>query len=261
MCAAWPVQYIMGVLRRPDLAGSGRAESGRRCFEPPPEPEDVDFARSTTFQDVPIITMGSTVCSARQGGKSYTGRPRRVWVAGYRVKPGGSVETGLPGTQLVCEAVRQLRGDGGGVRWRSRSRFGETARRPSSTRMPPCCCRWMERGSAMNDMNVSGFANSSRSHRVERRRKALSKAKCAWQKWARAAPPISRRDVLPWGRGSHAWERSQEKARCIRLPWCTSEKQGFKGVLPKRWRSEMDEARHVECHAAGSKDTSGLASA
>ena len=103
--------------RRSDLAASGAAVSGRLCFESAGmAPEDVDFCEIyDCFTIVPIITLEEYGFAPRgKGGELYQDGATRL---GGRLPcntSGGLLsETGMPGTQLVCEAVRQLRGECG----------------------------------------------------------------------------------------------------------------------------------------------------
>ena len=105
------------IFRRPDLAASGAAVSGRLCFESAGmSPEDVDFCEIyDCFTIVPIITLEEYGFAPRgKGGELYQDGTTRL---GGRLPcntSGGLLsETGMPGTQLVCEAVRQLRGECG----------------------------------------------------------------------------------------------------------------------------------------------------
>jgi acetyl-CoA acetyltransferase len=118
--------YIRGIgqshpswefFRRDDMAASGAAVSGRLCFESAGmSPADVDFCEIyDCFTIVPIITLEEYGFVPRgRGGVLYQDGETRL---GGRLPcntSGGLLsETGMPGTQLVCEAVRQLRGECG----------------------------------------------------------------------------------------------------------------------------------------------------
>jgi len=103
--------------RRPDLAASGAAVSGRLCFEyAGMSPEDVDFCEIyDCFTIVPIITLEEYGFAPRgKGGELYQdGKTRLGGRLPCNTSGGLLSETGMPGTQLVCEAVRQLRGECG----------------------------------------------------------------------------------------------------------------------------------------------------
>ncbi|MCC7082982.1 MAG: thiolase family protein [Burkholderiales bacterium] len=103
--------------RRPDLAASGAAVSGRLCFDSAGmRPEDVDFCEIyDCFTIVPIITLEEYGFVARgKGGELYQeGETRLGGRLPCNTSGGLLSETGMPGTQLVCEAVRQLRGECG----------------------------------------------------------------------------------------------------------------------------------------------------
>jgi acetyl-CoA acetyltransferase len=103
--------------RRPDLAASGAAVSGRLCFQSAGmSPEDVDFCEIyDCFTIVPIITLEEYGFVPRgEGGALYAEGETRVRGRLPCNTSGGLLsETGMPGTQLVCEAVRQLRGECG----------------------------------------------------------------------------------------------------------------------------------------------------
>ncbi len=118
--------YIRGIgqshpswefFRRPDMAASGAAESGRLCFASAGmSTADVDFCEIyDCLTIVPIITLEEYGFVPRgKGGALYQDGETRL---GGRLPcntSGGLLsETGMPGTQLVCEAVRQLRGECG----------------------------------------------------------------------------------------------------------------------------------------------------
>lgn len=103
--------------RRPDLAASGAATSGRLCFESAGlSPADVDFCEIyDCFTIVPIITLEEYGFVPRgKGGVLYQeGETRLGGRLPCNTSGGLLSETGMPGTQLVCEAVRQLRGECG----------------------------------------------------------------------------------------------------------------------------------------------------
>jgi len=103
--------------RRPDLAASGAATSGRLCFDAAGmKPEDVDFCEIyDCFTIVPIITLEEYGFVPRgKGGVLYQeGETRLGGRLPCNTSGGLLSETGMPGTQLVCEAVRQLRGECG----------------------------------------------------------------------------------------------------------------------------------------------------
>ncbi len=118
--------YIRGIgqshpswefFRRPDMAASGAAVSGRLCFESAGmSVEDVDFCEIyDCFTIVPIITLEEYGFVSRgKGGAFYQDGETRIDGRLPCNTSGGLLsETGMPGTQLVCEAVRQLRGECG----------------------------------------------------------------------------------------------------------------------------------------------------
>jgi len=118
--------YIRGIgqshpswefFRRPDMAASGAAVSGRMCFESAGmTPADVDFCEIyDCFTIVPIITLEEYGFVERgRGGAFYQDGEARIDGRLPCNTSGGLLsETGMPGTQLVCEAVRQLRGECG----------------------------------------------------------------------------------------------------------------------------------------------------
>ncbi|MBE3555680.1 MAG: hypothetical protein IMW91_01160 [Firmicutes bacterium] len=105
---AWDVPY------RPTLTTSGAKESGRQAFAMAGlTPKDVDVAELyDCFTIVPLITLEDYgFCEKGEGGP---------FVENGRIELGGELpintsggllsETGMPGMQLVIEAVRQLRG-------------------------------------------------------------------------------------------------------------------------------------------------------
>ena len=103
--------------RRTDLAASGAAVSGRLCFASAGmSTEDVDFCEIyDCFTIVPIITLEEYGFAPRgKGGELYQdGKTRLDGRLPCNTSGGLLSETGMPGTQLVCEAVRQLRGECG----------------------------------------------------------------------------------------------------------------------------------------------------
>lgn len=118
--------YIRGIgqshpswefFRRPDMAASGAAASGRMCFESAGmSTADVDFCEIyDCFTIVPIITLEEYGFAERgRGGALYQEGETRIDGRLPCNTSGGLLsESGMPGTQLVCEAVRQLRGECG----------------------------------------------------------------------------------------------------------------------------------------------------
>jgi acetyl-CoA acetyltransferase len=108
---AWEVPY------RPNLTTSAAAISGPAAFRMAGiGPEDVDLVQLyDCFSIVPIITLEDYgFCPKGEGG---------AFVSEGRVALGGQLpmntsggllaETGMPGMQLIVEAVRQLRGEAG----------------------------------------------------------------------------------------------------------------------------------------------------
>lgn len=121
-----PPIYIEGIgqshpswefFRRPDMAASGAAVSGAMCFESAGmRPQDVDFCEIyDCFTIVPIITLEEYGFVKRgEGGAFYQDQHTRLGGSLPCNTSGGLLsETGMPGTQLVVEAVRQLRGECG----------------------------------------------------------------------------------------------------------------------------------------------------
>jgi acetyl-CoA acetyltransferase len=123
---AKPPVYIEGIgqghpawdfFRRDDLATSGAAVSGEAAFRSAGlGPKDIDFAEIyDCFTIVPLITLEEYgFCNKGEGGSFY--EDQRTHIGGeFPVNTSGGLlsETGMPGTQLVVEAVRQIRGEGG----------------------------------------------------------------------------------------------------------------------------------------------------
>jgi acetyl-CoA acetyltransferase len=118
--------YIRGIgqshpswefFRRLEMAASGAEMSGRLCFESAcMSTADVDFCEIyDCFTIVPIITLEEYGFAPRgKGGVLYQeGETRLGGRLPCNTSGGLLSETGMPGTQLVCEAVRQLRGECG----------------------------------------------------------------------------------------------------------------------------------------------------
>jgi acetyl-CoA acetyltransferase len=121
-----PPVHILGVgqshpakdlVLRENWTTSGAKESGRVAFEMAGiTPQDVDVVQLyDCFTIVPIITLEDYgFCKKGEGG---------AFVEGGRIELGGELplntsggllaETGMPGMQLIIEAVRQLRGECG----------------------------------------------------------------------------------------------------------------------------------------------------
>ncbi len=99
--------------RRPDLATSGAKLSGKMAFESAGmQPSDIDFCEIyDCFTIVPIITLEEYgFVDKGEGGAFY--EEQRTHLGGQlpcNTSGGLLSETGMPGTQLVVEAVRQLR--------------------------------------------------------------------------------------------------------------------------------------------------------
>ena len=118
--------YIKGIgqshpswefFRRRNMAASGAAVSGEMCFESAEMgPKDIDFCEIyDCFTIVPIITLEEYGFVKRgEGGAFYQDQQTRIGGSLPCNTSGGLLsETGMPGTQLVVEAVRQLRGECG----------------------------------------------------------------------------------------------------------------------------------------------------
>jgi acetyl-CoA acetyltransferase len=101
--------------RRRDMAASGAAVAGTMCFESAGmSPKDIDFCEIyDCFTIVPIITLEEYGFVKRgEGGAFYQDQHTRIGGSLPCNTSGGLLsETGMPGTQLVVEAVRQLRGE------------------------------------------------------------------------------------------------------------------------------------------------------
>ncbi len=121
-----PLVYIEGIgqghpswdfYRRGDLATSGAKVAGEMAFTSAGlGPRDIDFAEIyDCFTVVPLITLEDYgFVKKGEGGGFY--EDQRTHVGGeFPINTAGGLlsETGMPGTQLVVEAVRQLRGEGG----------------------------------------------------------------------------------------------------------------------------------------------------
>lgn len=105
---AWDVPY------RPTLTTSGAKESGRQAFAMAGlTPKDVDVAELyDCFTIVPLITLEDYgFCEKGEGGPFVeNGRIELDGELPMNTSGGLLSETGMPGMQLVIEAVRQLRG-------------------------------------------------------------------------------------------------------------------------------------------------------
>ncbi len=121
-----PLVYIEGIgqghpswdfHRRPDLPTSGAKVSGEMAFTAAGlGPQDIDFCEIyDCFTIVPLITLEDYGFVAKgEGGSFY--EDQRTHIGGeLPINTAGGLlsETGMPGTQLVVEAVRQLRGECG----------------------------------------------------------------------------------------------------------------------------------------------------
>jgi acetyl-CoA acetyltransferase len=108
---AWDIAY------RRDWTTSGAKESGRAAFEMAGiTTEDVNFVELyDCFTIVPIITLEDYgFCAKGEGGAFVEGG--RISLEGdlpLNTSGGLLSETGMPGMQLIVEAVRQLRGECG----------------------------------------------------------------------------------------------------------------------------------------------------
>ena len=102
--------------RRPELATSGAQIAGKMAFESAGlQPKDVDFCEIyDCFTIVPLISLEEYgFVEKGEGGSFY--EEQRTHIGGElpcNTSGGLLSETGMPGTQLVVEAVRQLRGEG-----------------------------------------------------------------------------------------------------------------------------------------------------
>lgn len=99
--------------QRPDLTTSGAKNSGKMAFESAGmQPSDIDFCEIyDCFTIVPIITLEEYgFIDKGEGGAFYEAQHTRLGGQLPCNTSGGLLsETGMPGTQLVVEAVRQLR--------------------------------------------------------------------------------------------------------------------------------------------------------
>ena len=102
--------------RRPELATSGAKIAGKMAFESAGlQPKDVDFCEIYDFFTiVPLISLAEYgFVEKGEAGSFY--EEQRTHIGGElpcNTSGGLLSETGMPGTQLVVEAVRQLRGEG-----------------------------------------------------------------------------------------------------------------------------------------------------
>jgi acetyl-CoA acetyltransferase len=103
--------------RRGELATSGAKVSGETAFRTAGlGPSDIDFCEIyDCFTIVPLVTLEEYgFCEKGEGGHLYEeGRTRVGGELPVNTSGGLLSETGMPGTQLVVEAVRQIRGEGG----------------------------------------------------------------------------------------------------------------------------------------------------
>ena len=103
--------------RRDELASSGAKASGEMAFAAAGlGPADIDFCEIyDCFTIVPIISVEEYgFCAKGEGGAFF--EDQRTHIGGElpcNTSGGLLSETGMPGTQLVVEAVRQLRGECG----------------------------------------------------------------------------------------------------------------------------------------------------
>ena len=101
--------------RRPELATSGAAVAGKMAFDSAQmTTDDVDFCEIyDCFTIVPLISLEEYgFVEKGEGGSFY--EEKRTHIGGElpcNTSGGLLSETGMPGTQLVVEAVRQLRGE------------------------------------------------------------------------------------------------------------------------------------------------------
>ncbi len=101
--------------RRPELATSGAAIAGKMAFDSAQmTTDDVDFCEIyDCFTIVPLISLEEYgFVKKGEGGSFY--EEKRTHIGGElpcNTSGGLLSETGMPGTQLVVEAVRQLRGE------------------------------------------------------------------------------------------------------------------------------------------------------
>ena len=99
------------------MATSGAKTSGAMAFKSADmKPADIDFCQIyDCFTIVPIITLEEYGFVDRgEGGAFYEEQHTRIGGQLPCNTSGGLLsETGMPGTQLVVEAVRQLRGECG----------------------------------------------------------------------------------------------------------------------------------------------------
>ena len=101
--------------RRPELATSGAAVAGKMAFDSAQmTTDDVDFCEIyDCFTIVPLISLEEYgFVYKAEGGSCY--EEKRTHIGGElpcNTSGGLLSETGMPGTQLVVEAVRQLRGE------------------------------------------------------------------------------------------------------------------------------------------------------
>ena len=96
---------------------SGAKESGKAAFQMAGiTTEDVDFVELyDCFTIVPIITLEDYGFCAKGEGGPYVESGHIALEGDLPLNTSGGLlsETGMPGMQLILEAVRQLRGDGG----------------------------------------------------------------------------------------------------------------------------------------------------
>ena len=103
--------------RRPNLTTTGAKVSGATAFKSAGlKPSDVDFCEIyDCFTIVPIVTLEEYGFVGRGEGGTYyeEGHTRLGGELPCNTSGGLLSETGMPGTQLCVEAVRQLRGECG----------------------------------------------------------------------------------------------------------------------------------------------------